>query len=344
MRKNAITALHEQVTAGVGPSGRLGVQLYASLAGSLICDIAVGEFRTGHPMRNDDPMPWLCSSKIATVLLFAQQYDLGTLSTSMPVRQVIPEFAASGKQDVTFDHLLTHTVVFRHDPDDRPWELDRESALARVYRWRLADEPGVRASYSMFASWLVLSEALQRVTGLEYDRLLRTHLLDPLDMRSTSPQPTAATEILREREGGTLAPLSGVISEKWPGTNLWGPASELARLLECVVAGGVWRDDRLLSNQAVTHFFTACREGIADEYFSHLDLSWGRGVCVDPAWFGAPSGARVAGHTGQLTSLVVGDLDRRLVVAYLSNTAVVGETVFRRLDNRLVRHLYEATT
>jgi CubicO group peptidase (beta-lactamase class C family) len=84
-----------------------------------------------------------------------------------------------------------------------------------VYDWWLADEPGVRASYSMFASWLVLSEALQRVTGLEYDRLLRTELLDRLDMHRTAPRSTAATEVLHERgEDGTLARLSGVLAEQ----------------------------------------------------------------------------------------------------------------------------------
>jgi CubicO group peptidase (beta-lactamase class C family) len=112
--------------------------------------------------------------------------------------------------------------------------------------------------------------------------------------------------------------------------------------MECVVTGGVWRGDRLVSKEAIAHFFTPCREGIGDEYFSELDLSWDRGGCADPVWFGAPSGARVAGHTGHLTSLVVGDLNRRLVVAYLSNTALPREPMVRRLDNRPVRLLYDA--
>lgn len=126
----------------------------------------------------------------------------------------------------------------------------------------------------------------------------------------------------------------------WPGTGLWGPVHELAHVMECVVGGGVWRGNRVVSPEAVEHFFTTCRVGIEDQFHAGLDLDWGRGVCTDPAWFGAPDDARLAGHTGALTSLVVGDFDHGLVVAFGTNTRVSWEPMVQRLENLLVGDLY----
>jgi CubicO group peptidase (beta-lactamase class C family) len=341
----ALDQARQRLRAAVGDDGRLGVQMYASLRGEPLWETAVGELSPGTPMTVDDPLPWLCACKPVTVLALGQLYDEGLLDGRVRVAEVVPEFAVGGKEDARLEHLLTHTLVYDQG-DDRPGMLSRADALACVCGWRVEAEPGARASYSAFANWLMLSEIIQRLTGRDFYAFVRERVLDPLGMHGSTffagPGEQVPPDPLFERTPeGDLRPFGEMPHvQKWPGSGLWGPARELARPFECVVAGGTWRGERLLSPDAVEHFFTPYRTGVPDEYFEGLALSWSRGVCTDRAMLGAPHGARVVGHTGLLTSLVAGDMDHGLVVAYLSNTVQASESPFRRLDNTLVRDLY----
>ncbi|GAB3502090.1 hypothetical protein GCM10027521_56140 [Amycolatopsis cihanbeyliensis] len=53
-----------------------------------------------------------------------------------------------------------------------------------------------------------------------------------------------------------------------------------------------------------------------------------------------PPGPRIAGHTGFVTSLAPGDLDKQLVISFTTNIAVTTEPLFRRLGALLVRDTY----
>jgi CubicO group peptidase (beta-lactamase class C family) len=343
----ALARARERLTAGVAATGRRGAQLYVSVRGEPLDCLAVGEYRPGEPMTPEHPLPWLCSGKPVTVLALAQLYDRRELTTGMRVADVIPEFAAGGKRDVTFEHLLTHTVLYAGG--GAPHLLDWAGAVDAVCGWEISAPPGRHASYSGFASWLVLAEAVRRITGEDYHAYVRKNVLDPLAMDACTyfEGPGAAMPegvLVEVGDAGDLVPLERLGLREttvWPGAGLWGPVHELAHPLECVVGGGIWRGTRLLSAAAVEHFFTTCRVGLEDRFFADLDVDWGRGTCTDPAWFGAPRGSRVAGMDGMRLSLVMGDLDRQLVVAYNTNTSVATEPIFRRVDNLVVGDLYD---
>jgi CubicO group peptidase (beta-lactamase class C family) len=343
----ALVRARDRLAAEVAGPGRLGVQLYVSVDGEPLERLAVGEYRPGEPLTPDHPLPWLCACKPVTVLALAQLYDGGELTTGLRVADVIPGFAAGGKRDVTLEHLLTHTVLYAGEGE--PYLLDWAGAVDAICRWRITAPPGEVASYSGFASWLVLAEVVRRVTGQDFYSYVRKNVLDPLGMHACtyyeSPGEQLPAGVLFERDpAGALRPLHRLGAREttgWPGGGLWGPIHELARPLECAVGGGEWRGNRLVSAAAVEHFFTTCRVDIEDQFFAGLDVTWGRGVCTDPAWFGAPGGARVAGMDGLQLSLVVGDLDTRLVVAYATNTIVAGAPMFRRLENLVVGDLYD---
>jgi CubicO group peptidase (beta-lactamase class C family) len=343
----ALTIAIERLHAAVEAGGPLGFQFYTSQDADPVCNVAVGHYRLGEEITTGHRLPWICSGKPVTVIALAQMYERGRLSTATRVAEVVPEFGRHGKQDVTIEHLLTHTVLF---DGDELWDTpDRATALATICDWPLLAPPGQRACYSGFAGWLVLAEVVQRVSGVDFYDYVRHQVLDPLEMHSATfwhePGDRAPRDVMFERaadgsleQGGWIGG-PGVV--RWPGTGLWGTASDLARPFECVIGGGVWRGTRLMAPETVEHFFTPVRTGIPDELFSGLELSWSRGTCTDPAWFGAPKEASVTGHTGHRTSLVVGDFGRGTVVACVSNTALSSARVLRRLDNLLVRDVYE---
>jgi CubicO group peptidase (beta-lactamase class C family) len=343
----ALDRVRDRLAAELAGPGRLGLQLYVSVDGEPLERLAVGEYRPGEPLTPDHPLPWLCACKPVTVLALAQLFDAGELGTDRRVADVIPAFAAGGKRDVTIEHLLTHTVVYAGEGE--PYLLEWAGAVDAICRWRITETPGEVASYSGFASWLVLAEVVRRVTGEDFYAYVRQNVLDPLGMHTCTyyegPDDVVPAGVLFERDReGALVPLHRLGAREtsgWPGGGLWGPAHELARPLECAVGGGEWRGNRLVSAKAVEHFFTTSRIDVEDRFFAGLDIAWGRGVCTDPAWFGAPGGTRVAGMDGLKLSLVVGDLDARLVVAFATNTLVTSAPKFQRLENRIVGDLYD---
>ncbi|MDQ1697367.1 MAG: hypothetical protein QOJ03_2720 [Frankiaceae bacterium] len=106
----------------------------------------------------------------------------GALSTSTRVADVVPEFAANGKEDVTVEHLLTHTAGFPRAPM-RPEEgADRQQRVERFGTWRLDWPAGSRTEYHATSAYWALVEVLDRVSGVDYRRLLADRIAAPLGL------------------------------------------------------------------------------------------------------------------------------------------------------------------
>jgi CubicO group peptidase (beta-lactamase class C family) len=104
----------------------------------------------------------------------------GVLSDSTPVADVVPEFGANGKQDVTIEHLLTHTAGFPRAPM-RPEEgADRELRVKRLESWRLDWEPGTRTEYHATSAYWALVEVIDRLTGGDFRQVFADRIAGPL--------------------------------------------------------------------------------------------------------------------------------------------------------------------
>ena len=119
------------------------------------------------------------SAAIAWLLIGDGRIDAGTR-----VAEVVPEFAANGKGDVTVGHLLTHTAGFPRAPM-RPKEgADRVARVARMAGWRLDWEPGSATAYHATSAYWALVEVIDRVSGDDFRRLFTARIADPLGLRS----------------------------------------------------------------------------------------------------------------------------------------------------------------
>src|SRR5438270_8699839 len=103
------TVLREGRTAGL----HIGAQVYASVDGQVVADVAIGEARPGVAMTPDTVMLWLSASKPFAAVAIAQLWERGKLALDDPVAQHIPEFAQNGKERITLRHVLTHTAGIR---------------------------------------------------------------------------------------------------------------------------------------------------------------------------------------------------------------------------------------
>jgi CubicO group peptidase (beta-lactamase class C family) len=106
----------------------------------------------------------------------------GAIDVSRRVSELIPEFAANGKDAITVEQVLLHTSGFPGAPfDPLDWD-DRDKRLARFTSWRCNWEPGTRYEYHPTSAHWVLAELIERCTSSDFRDFVRTRVIEPLGL------------------------------------------------------------------------------------------------------------------------------------------------------------------
>ena len=117
---------HGELRRGMALGWHSGTQLYTSLRGQTVADVAIGEARPGVPMTTTTIDEWASATKAVPCGALALLWQRGLLDLDDPVCRHLPEFAANGTAVVTVRHLLTHTAgLIDPLPTPRP-----------IHRWR----------------------------------------------------------------------------------------------------------------------------------------------------------------------------------------------------------------
>jgi CubicO group peptidase (beta-lactamase class C family) len=351
--------------AGDTPSAlHLGAQLYVSLDGRVRADGAVGFDRPGEPLTPGHLMLWLSATKPVTAVAFARLWEEGEVGLDDPVASVIPEFAAGGKERVTFRHLLTHTSGIRMVQLGFP-QASWEEILRKIYDRRLEPrwEPGEKAGYHMGSSWFVLGEAIARLSGRPFPDFVRAEVFEPLGMDDSYIGMPAARYQRYEADHRVArwwntTPSEEVRPHRWhkedqvtgvsPGGNGRGPMRQLGRFYEMLLAGGTLDGERILSPQTVEALTARHRVGVHDHTFDHV-LDWGLGFIVNSNQYGADTvpyaygpyaSRRTYGHSGYRSVVAFADPKHRLAVALAWNGTPSNEAHEGRV-RRTLGALYE---
>jgi CubicO group peptidase (beta-lactamase class C family) len=106
----------------------------------------------------------------------------GMLDVSRLVASYVPEFAAGGKSGVKVEHLLTHSAGFpRAGMTAEQW-ADRRLRIERFQSWRLEWPPGSRFVYHPTATFWVLAEIIERLSGMDFRDFIRRRVSEPLGL------------------------------------------------------------------------------------------------------------------------------------------------------------------
>jgi CubicO group peptidase (beta-lactamase class C family) len=137
----------------------------------------------------DDAFVSMSIGKQMTVAIVLQRIERGELRLSMPVAELIPEFACRGKQRVTLFHLLTHTSGIASGLPPLPPEAI--VSIEQVTAWAATSmpesSPGERVTYSVAVAHAVMAEMVRRAEGSKrsFARILEEELFRPLGMKDT---------------------------------------------------------------------------------------------------------------------------------------------------------------
>lgn len=167
-----LTRVRQEVDEGLLPACQVAIARNGRLAA----------FETYGDADNDNLFNVFSSTKAITSAAGWLLIQDGLLDVEEKVADIVPEFAANGKDAVTVEQLFTHTCGFPSAPF-RPTDwFDRDKRLARFASWRLNWEPGSRYEYHATSSMWVIAEIIERRSELFFAQFVRERIIDPLGL------------------------------------------------------------------------------------------------------------------------------------------------------------------
>ncbi|KAI9158040.1 Monacolin J acid methylbutanoyltransferase [Paramyrothecium foliicola] len=231
-------------------------------------------FDVDSPLYTVDTMPWLASmTKLLTITCVLQLVERGLISLFEDLRIRVPELGGlqilngfdedgapqleNNTRPVTLRHLLTHTSGFAYDITDpdliRFQEVTNRTVHAQTWSIEgftspLKFEPGSGWIYGIGIDWA--GYVLETVTNRTIADYMQEHILDPLEMDSTTFDPdnfegyaARDPEIATGSETNIydLVPGVSIVPESHPmdsgGAGLFGSTADYAKLLSATLRG-----------------------------------------------------------------------------------------------------------
>ena len=287
-----------------------GAQLYASINGRPLLDLAVGDARPAVPMTTTTIVEWASATKPITCTALAILWQRGLLGLDDPVREHLPEFV--GKDEVTVEHLLTHIAGLTTTITGQ--------ASAAQYVANICASPANpgRCAYNSIAMWLI-AELVTRIANEPFDAFIRKEIFAPSGMTDCwLAMPPAVYATIEPR----LATLPGIPrsgTAPWvtwgrPTGGIHGPINQLARFYESL--------PQLLTPQTLA---AMTRPHITNRHDEILKATVSRGLgfllaSSNPAHaYGDRASPQVFGHGGQTWSTAFTDPTHNLTAALYWN-------------------------
>ena len=145
----------------------------------------------GKPVKKKSVFSIFSVTKAFTNVLVLRAIELGLISLTTKIVDVIPEFAGQGREDITLYHLLTHSsgMPSLYTPKAGMY-IDRLDEIVAAICENVfpAEKPGVRVDYSPMISHALMGECVRRVDpkGRAFRDILQEEILDPLKLKDTS--------------------------------------------------------------------------------------------------------------------------------------------------------------
>ncbi len=320
----AAQLLDEAVADGVVP----GAVALVDVAGRTLLDHPTGHAQTvpaARPTRPDTIYDLASLTKaIVTATAVMILLDRGKLHLRQRVVEILPEFAAHGKDDVRVLHLLTHTSGLpAHNRVSRTAGDAAETVRLALRMYKIYPT-GSRELYTDLG-FLALGEAVTRVAGAPLDDFAIREIFHPLKMIDTGYNPDAerrarcaATEDNPDRGGVIVGEVHDEKARLMNGVaghaGLFGSAIDLVRFGRMLLGGGSFDGARILSPAAAA----ALTRNQTPHLPSARGLAWA--LTPGPGFpFDDLAGPRAYVHTGFTGTSIYIDPDEDLVAVLLTN-------------------------
>ncbi len=195
---------------------------------------------------------------IATAACILALVEDGKLQLGSPVARLWPQFASSGKQDITIQQLLLHVSGLPPGIAVSAAE-DPEALLRRIASVPLQSPPGTTFRYSDLG-YVVLGEVVRRMSGRPLDRFFHDRFAEPLGMQSATFLPPAGVTVRvapttlragRMLVGEVHDPLAAALGGVAGHAGLFASVDDLAKFATMILGGGQLEGKRVLAGHTV---------------------------------------------------------------------------------------------
>jgi serine-type D-Ala-D-Ala carboxypeptidase len=261
--RSAFETVNKWVRDGAFPGATLAI----GHRGSLIALKAFGktQYMPDAPAVIADEMYDLASvSKvIGTTTAAAILYEERKLELDAPVVRYVPEFdGAPGHNQITIRELLTHSSGIPTPGLMYEKASNKAGILKQIYAVNLASPPGAKFVYRD-PNFILLGDAVERVSGKPLNEFLQAHVFRPLGMSSTGYNPPASrieriapTEMQGRRvvHGHVHDENCYVMGGVCGHAGLFSTAHDLAVYAQMLLNGGAYGHKRILKASTVDLF------------------------------------------------------------------------------------------
>lgn len=262
-----LDAFASAISGAIGAGTFDGARILLARQGRLAFDGTFGfaDRAAGRRLRPDDVFMVMSLVKSWTTVMALRLVERGDIALTTRIAEVIPEFAANGKQRITLGHVLTHTsgMPLGWPPGigyDKMGDL--AANMQAIYGVAPQSTPGEVVSYSATIGYAILGELVRRFDPQRrgYARIMNEDLLAPLGMADSivGSRPDHAARRVPVVVTDTAPNVFGkALLTKWPeivnetaeipGSGGWSTGPDMLRFAEMLRRGGELDGARILS-------------------------------------------------------------------------------------------------
>jgi CubicO group peptidase (beta-lactamase class C family) len=259
---------------------------------------------------------------VATTAACMVLYEQGKFHLEQPVVEVLPEFAGydARRAQITFRMLLAHSSGLPAYARMFAGASSRADVVEQAFQIPLAADPGSQAEYSD-VGFIIIGEALERISGQPFDKFCKEHVFDPLSLTSLTFKPAANMKSLIPPTEDDMTFRHEIVQGEVNDENAWAmggiaghagcfsSAYDIAVFAQCMLNGGT----PLLKAHTV-ELFTRREENPPG---SSRALGWD--TPSPPSQSGGFFSPRAYGHLGFTGTSLWIDPERQLSVTLLTN-------------------------
>jgi CubicO group peptidase (beta-lactamase class C family) len=346
---DAIAAQLEPEIKRILQEGRIPSATIALVAGSrIIWSGAYGQANLYAQTPATTNTVYLIGSTFKAMSTWAllQQMEAGKFKLDDPVNNYLTDFKIRGEvpdQPVTFRHLLTHTsglpVAFG---PHLVWGETAPPPLAQYLAdsLRVVGPPLDSVRYSNLAFSLV-GYLVEKFSGKPYKQYIQESIWAPLGMSSTAFMPTPEMEerlaipyVVDQRTGRNVA-TDRLKANVWPAGIVYGTVLNQANWLIANLNGGQFNNRRLITDATFNEMMRLQYPKLARATQDFGGAMAGYGL----TWrVTTRRGERLFAHSGSVpgyTALLVGNLDRKIGFAIMTNGNRAHPFLYRLADRAL---------
>lgn len=294
----------------------------------------------------ETPICLFSVSKAVTAMLIHLLDERCQIHLLDPVSHYIPEFAASGKENVTIHHILTHRGGIPNPPRNVETEIifDYDTFIKLLCKEKPVSMSGRSTAYHAVTGGFILGEIVRRVTGKDIREFLRETVQKPLGFRYFNfglPDEDINRAALNYCTGIPLIfPLTRFIKRalgvSWeevvrisndprflkaiiPSVNLFSTADEMSRFFQLLLNKGELDGVRIFNPLTVHHAIMEAGKPEIDRTVI-LPVRYAAGMILGnkPIGMYGPFTQHAFGHLGFSNIFCWADPERDIVVSLLT--------------------------